>query len=73
MSDRLLEKLLLNRNDPSIHISLAQVATEGDVIGKLRDHTNSSPEIPYGYLNGFRSAMSSRNAPYLLFHESQFQ
>lgn len=72
-SDEELEKLLLNRNDPLINISLARVATNVEVIRILWDHANSAPNLPASYRTGLRCAILSGNIPYSLFHDCLFK
>lgn len=68
--DKELEKLLLDRNDPLINISLAQAATNSEVILKLWNQANSSSNFLDSYRNGLQLAILSGNAPYLAFLES---
>jgi len=69
-ADRELEKLLLARNELSINIALAQVATSGEVIRNLWELSSSSTGFSDCYRKGLRLAILSGNAPYYAFGKS---
>jgi hypothetical protein len=66
-SDAELEKLLLDRNDALINISLALVATSKEVIAALWNRSVTDKSLSDNYRNGLRLAILSGNAPYLAF------